>query len=57
VAHGDVDRVAGQHLARDVDEDAVAQVDRVVEADERRRGPVAPGEKGEDALAPTDEFA
>ncbi len=43
VAHGDVDRLAALHLRGDVEEDAVAHVDRVVEADDAaRRAVLAP---------------
>ena len=34
--HRQIDRLAGEHLARDVDERAVAQIDRVVEPEDQR---------------------
>jgi hypothetical protein len=51
VAHPEVDRLVGEDAAREVNQDAVAQVDGVVQADDGDTGPPARGRILEDALA------
>ena len=37
VAHGEIDRDAIDHLLRDIDEDAIATLDRVIEPQQNHR--------------------